>query len=609
MTQAPPSRGAELARWIDRARRRLWGGRPLPVWYHPLYRFPIHDLRETTGIEPRRADFALWSLIGAHNRHRIDVHEPTRAPYELMSRVHTPAYLESLTRPRTLSAVFGLDRDRFPVDAVLDTLRLAVGGTLEAARHALDHGGPTLNLLGGFHHAMPDRGHGFCAINDIAIAISVLRSKGFKGRVVVIDLDAHPPDGTAACLAADPSAWIGSISGSDWGPLPTVDETCIPGADDTQYLAALDALLARAPKPDLTFVIAGGDVMRGDRLGLLSLTANGVGDRDQRVATWLRGSPSVWLPGGGYQDDAWRLLASTACVLIGPGARPVPAALDPVQVRFEWVSRGLNPEALTGRDEDAFITPDEMDAMFGGDHGPPRLLGYYNTQGIEVALESYGILGHLRRLGYDRFEIDLDHSEAGDRARLTGEAQGRRHLLWELVLAFERLESENVLALQWMTLRHPIAAFPPDRMPLPGQDVPGLGMGEEALHLVLRIAERLDLAGVLYRPAWLHTAAFARRSFRFVDPAEQGRFDALMRDIGGMGLLEASRAVAAGRVRQDGAPWAWPAAAMILWRSPHPETEHEEALRHATMTETHFTVDPEATPAPVAPPLTVPRPI
>jgi hypothetical protein len=48
---------------------------------------------------------------------------------------------------------------------------------------------------------------------------------------------------------------------------------------------------------------------------------------------------------------------------------------------------------------------------------------------------------------------------------------------------------------------------------------------------------------------------------------------------------------------------------MILWRSPHPETEHEEALRHATMTETHFTVDPEATPAPVAPPLTVPRPI
>ena len=103
MTQASPSRGAELARWIDRARRRLWGGRPLPVWYHPLYRFPIHDLRETTGIEPLRADFALWSLIGAHNRHRIDVHEPTRAPYELMSRVHTPAYLESLTRLMELS--------------------------------------------------------------------------------------------------------------------------------------------------------------------------------------------------------------------------------------------------------------------------------------------------------------------------------------------------------------------------------------------------------------------------------------------------------------------------------------------------------------------------
>lgn len=589
----------DLITWLDRARRRLWGGRPLPLWYHAGYRWPVHDLRESTGVDPRRADFALWGLLGARNRHRVDIHEPALAPFQALLRVHTPAYMESLTRPRTLAAVFGLDRDRFPVDAVLETLRLAAGGTIAAAQHAVKHGGPTLNLLGGFHHAMPDRGYGFCAINDLAIAVSVLRAEGFSGRVVVIDLDAHPPDGTAACLAADPAVWIGSISGSDWGPLVSVDETCIPGADDATYLAALDAMLARAPEPALAFVIAGGDVMAGDRLGLLALTADGVRRRDMKVHAWLRGRPSVWLPGGGYQDDAWRLLAGTACVLIGPGGRPVPPSLDPVRTRFEWVSRGLNPDELTGRNEDAFITPEEMDAMFGGDHGPARLLGYYTPQGIEVALESFGVLSHVRRLGYGQLRIELDHSAAGDRARLTGEAQGKRHMLWEIVLGTERLEGENVLALQWLTLRHPIASFPAGREPFPGQDVPGLGMGEEALHLVMRIAERLDLAGVVYRPSWLHTAAFARQSFRFVDPVERGRFDALLRDIGGMGLNAASKAVAEGRVRCNGAPWAWPAATMILWRTPRPESEADASLRRAAEAEAHFTVAP--TPEPSSP--------
>ena len=66
---------------------------------------------------------------------------------------------------------------------------------------------------------------------------------GFAGRAVVIDLDAHPPDGTAACLASDGRTWIGSISGSDWGALPGVSERCIPGADDVAYGRALAALV------------------------------------------------------------------------------------------------------------------------------------------------------------------------------------------------------------------------------------------------------------------------------------------------------------------------------------------------------------------------------
>jgi len=64
-----------------------------------------------------------------------------------------------------------------------------------------------LNLLGGFHHARPDVAGGFCPVNDVAVAIAAVRADGFRGRVLVLDLDAHPPDGLAACLAGDPSCF------------------------------------------------------------------------------------------------------------------------------------------------------------------------------------------------------------------------------------------------------------------------------------------------------------------------------------------------------------------------------------------------------------------
>src|SRR5439155_13889095 len=159
-----------------------------------------------------------------------------------------------------------------PVDEMMTTIRLACGATIDAAREMLrpSHrivGRRALNLLGGFHHAKPDVAGGFCPVNDVAVGIAALRADGFRGKVLVIDLDAHPPDGTAACLQGDPSHWIGSISGSDWGPLPGVDETVLPeGAGDDAYLSALDALLSRMPGGELAFVLAGGDVLAGDPL-------------------------------------------------------------------------------------------------------------------------------------------------------------------------------------------------------------------------------------------------------------------------------------------------------------------------------------------------------
>src|SRR5207253_879899 len=102
---------------------------------------------------------------------------------------------------------------------------------------------------------------------------------------------------TADCLADDARAWIGSLSGSDWGglagaPPERLDESILTGADDGAYLTALEMLLARMPAPALTFVIAGGDVLGGDRLGRLNLTLAGAFARDVAVARALAGRAS-----------------------------------------------------------------------------------------------------------------------------------------------------------------------------------------------------------------------------------------------------------------------------------------------------------------------------
>jgi hypothetical protein len=177
--------------------------RDVSVWYDPRYRLPLSGLEVGAGIEPRRADFVIWWLRETGAVPASAVHAPRRITYDDLARVHTPELLESLGRPEAIAHIFAVDPSDVPVDEVMTTVRLACGGTVAAARTALDRRIPTLNLLGGFHHAAPNAAGGFCPVNDVAVAVAALRAEGFLGRVVVLDLDAHPPDGIAACLARD----------------------------------------------------------------------------------------------------------------------------------------------------------------------------------------------------------------------------------------------------------------------------------------------------------------------------------------------------------------------------------------------------------------------
>src|SRR3954454_13263591 len=143
----------------------------LPTWYHPDYRLPIGSVEGHLGIDPRRADLACWWLVDAQILEPAEVRRPRRARWDELMLVHSAEYLESLSQPGTLARIFAVDPSEIPVDEALRTVRLAVGGTIEAAQAALLSHGPTINFLGGFHHAAPERGGGLCAVNDLAVAV------------------------------------------------------------------------------------------------------------------------------------------------------------------------------------------------------------------------------------------------------------------------------------------------------------------------------------------------------------------------------------------------------------------------------------------------------
>ncbi|ADO75542.1 histone deacetylase family protein [Stigmatella aurantiaca] len=456
----------------------------VPIFYDEPYRLPFGCLEAQQGLEPRQVDFTTGYLVERGIIQAEDIHRPRPVSYAQLARVHDAAYLEALEEPETLASIFAVDPSEVPVDTVLDTVRRICGGTLEAARWALSTQRPAVNMAGGFHHAAPDHGGGFCVLNDIAVAIATLRHEGFDGPVGVLDLDAHPADGTAACLEGDAQVWVGSLSGSDWGLVPGADEVLLDrGCGDAEYLAALEALLERMPRVALAFVIAGGDVLRGDRFGLLGLSLKGARRRDAAVARALHRVPSVWVPGGGYHAEAWKVFAGSVLVLNGRGHEPIHGRFDPLGM----LARHRSPlKALERPQAWEAITLEDLEGALGYTHpGSPRLLGHYTAQSLEYVLFRSGVGPSLERLGYGQPRVAVDVSAAGERLQLLGHAQGREHVLMDCVLRRQRVEGADVLCVD--KLLSPLV-------------VGGEG-AREALEMLRFMAQRLGLRGVSLPPA------------------------------------------------------------------------------------------------------------
>jgi acetoin utilization deacetylase AcuC-like enzyme len=204
-----------------------------------------------------------------------------------------------------------------------DAFWMAAGGTTLAARCAM-RDGSAFNVGGGFHHAFPNHGEGFCAIHDVAVAIRKLQDERVIERALVVDVDVHQGNGTAGIFASDESVFTLSIhqfyNYPYEKPPSDIDVNLEDGVGDEEYLQRLDPALEKALErfePELLMYVAGADPYKEDQLGGLALTIDGLMERDRLVFGIARHRkiPVCVTLAGGYArrvEDTVTIHANTA---------------------------------------------------------------------------------------------------------------------------------------------------------------------------------------------------------------------------------------------------------------------------------------------------------
>jgi acetoin utilization deacetylase AcuC-like enzyme len=276
---------------------------PLKLIYHEQY-----DLHLGAHVFPSQKYRLIRDrLLATGEASAEDFLAPGPAADEDVLRVHTADYVRKL-KTGMLSAE---EEARLEVPYSSELVRavwLAAGGSILAGRKALADRW-SANIGGGFHHACPDHGEGFCVIHDVAIAIRKLQSEGAIERAMVVDTDVHQGNGTAEIFRGDASVFTLSIHQEHNYPHPkppsTIDINLPDGMGDEDYLAILEKHLHRAFdefEPQILFYIAGADPYCEDQLGGLALTMEGLARRDALVFDYARrhSAPTAIALAGGY---------------------------------------------------------------------------------------------------------------------------------------------------------------------------------------------------------------------------------------------------------------------------------------------------------------------
>ena len=279
----------------------------LPIVHHPAYVAPMPPgHRFPMGKFGRLMTHLLEERIVTPEQVQV----PELAPAEWLALAHAPDYVHAVLDQSLSEAA--VRRIGLPITAaVAARSRAANGGTVLTARLALEHG-LACNTAGGSHHAFAGYGSGFCVFNDVAVAARVLLREGLVERVLVVDLDVHQGDGTAAIFLDDPQVFTFSMHCRTNFPLhkqtSDLDLALAAGLEDARYLALLAEHLPgllEEVRPDLVFYNAGVDPHVDDRLGRLALSERGLWRRERLVLeTCLKAGVAVaGVIGGGYAAD------------------------------------------------------------------------------------------------------------------------------------------------------------------------------------------------------------------------------------------------------------------------------------------------------------------
>ena len=276
------------------------------IFYSPYY---YADIGEGHVFPIRKFELVRDKLLAEHALDPGEILEPEPAVVEDLLLVHTEDYISRLQSGElTAKEVrkLGLPWSRSLVRRSFH----AISGTINAARHCLTSGIAS-NLAGGTHHAYPDRGEGFCVLNDVAVAIRVLQRDRLAERFLIVDLDVHQGDGTAFIFRDSPEVFTFSMHGAKNYPLfkqtSSLDIELPDKTGNDEYLATLDHALERVRihDPDVIFYLAGADPYEKDKLGRLGVSIDGLRRRDEMVLRYAKemGVPIVTTMSGGYAAD------------------------------------------------------------------------------------------------------------------------------------------------------------------------------------------------------------------------------------------------------------------------------------------------------------------
>ena len=290
------------------------------------------------------------------------------------------------------------------------------------------------------------------------------------------------------------------------------------------------------------------------------------------------GGPSVLSVG----STAGRVLRQAACPVVTLRAD---TTLRTIDEEFRKVYASLSVATLRTPDDESGEDGDEVLAReLFGERGADLFLGFYTQKGFVLALEEYGIYNALRAKGFDGLRTTFDLTDPFEHSFQVyfDDAEDREHLLIEAILRPGSIElprsdpadschdTLSVLIVRWLCLQNPRAEYSQRRPPMPEQAYPGLGMGRELLEILVLVAERLGKTGLVNRPMQLHNASYYHPMFRFLDPAVEGRFTALLRDTADVTLADASWAMHLGCVLDcnEEKPVSWEGHEQVYPMSP-----------------------------------------